>query len=783
MPIRKVVSLLLLLAALPLAQAQLASAKNSVAPKLSGVDAVNVFTGTSNSRWMQFPGATVPMGLVKMSPDNQGNVWDGGYEYTIASISGFSFLHSFSLSSMSVMPMVGPIENEPGQTKLFPGPSDGPFGSMWTSGYRSRILKETESGKPGYYAVDLVDAKTRVELTATTRTGWMRFHFPTGEQTHLLFDFANPVEEKAELIGFTVKRINATEIEGSITQSNTYAGEFTVYFVCQFSQGFTAMNSWQTYEYKGGDTGYGVDWRKPRTIAKNVSEIDSKLPGGVWLDFATSASVPVVARTGISLTGVAQARENLRTEAAPHGFDFDSVARAARASWKTLLGRVDVEGGSPDDRVKLYTNLYRAYSAKAILDDVDGSYRDACGEVKKIAPPADHVYSSDSLWGTQWTLGPLWSLLAPEVMSSFDNSLLLEAARNGWLPQAPVALRYSPVMAAQHEVSLVVGALQKGLPGIDREAAYTAIRKVLTTPGEPYTCGGKYPQGMAGDRHLAAYMSHGYVPEETGPTSSTFEYAYDDSCAATLAASLDKTDDAAMFAKRSANWRNSISPATGYAQRRHADGSWLEPNDIHHFGTGGGWNGQGFMEGTPWIYTWFVPQDVKGLVDLVGKERFSQRLQEGFEEQYVDLTNEPNLQSPWLFNYAGKPALTQKYARFAFSDVFDTSPLNGWPGEEDEGQMGAYVVLAGIGLFDMEGGCTAEPSYQISGPAFSRVVLHLRGGDFEIIAHNNSAANLYIQSARLNGVALKEPSLKHSQLTAGGRLELEMGPQPSHLWE
>jgi predicted alpha-1,2-mannosidase len=654
---------------------------------------------------------------------------------------------------------------------------------MWTAGYRSRIRKDTEIGKPGYYAVDLVDAKTRVELTTTARTGWMRFHFPAGNQTHLLIDFAAPVEEKVELIGFTVKRVSATEIEGSLTESNGYAGEFTVYFVTQFSQAFSGMNSWQTGEYTGADTNYGIEWRKPHTIRSNATAVESKGPGGIWLDFAALPATPVVARTGISLTSLPQARENLQSESAPYGFDFDAVAQAANASWDRLLNRVDIEGGSEDDRVKFYTNLYRVYSAKAILDDVDGSYRDACGEVKKIVPPADHVYSSDALWGTQWTLGPVWSLLAPEVLTSFDNALLFEASRDGWLPEAPVALRYSPVMAGQHEIALLVGALRKGLPGIDRQAAYQAVRHVLTTPGEAYTCGGSYPQGVAGDRHLAAYMNLGYVPEETGPASSTFEYAYDDSCAATLAASLGKQEDAAMFSRRSENWRNSLSPETAYAQRRHADGSWVEPNDIHRFGTAGGWNGPGFVEGTPWIYSWFVPQNVPGLVETVGKDRFNQRLQEGFEKQYVDLTNEPNLQAPWLFNYSAKASLSQRYARHVFSDVFDTSPLNGWPGEEDEGQMGAYVVLAGIGLFDMEGGCTAEPSYQVSGPAFSRVVLHFPGGDFEIVAHNNSPVNLYIQTAFLNGMPLKEPRLKHSQLAKGGTLILEMGPKPSGLWE
>lgn len=731
---------------------------------------------------MQFPGATLPMGLVKFSPDNQSNVWDGGYEYTIASIAGFSFLHSMGLSSMTVMPVVGPLENEPGQPKLFAGPADGPFGQMWTSGYRSRIDKQTESGRPGYYAVDLIDAHTRAEVTATMRTGWMRLHFPSGQNAgdaHLVFDFAAPAEEQSDPpVAVEVRRVSAHEIEGSMTQHNQYAGAFTVYFVAQFSSDFSSMGSWTNGIYQGGQHNYGTEWRIPRATQRDVSAYKSESPGGVWLDFPHDPHHPLIMRTGISLVGINEARANLTTEAAPYGFDFDAVAAAAEASWNKLLKRVEVQGGSADDQVKLYTNLYRAYSAKAVLDDDAGTYRDACGEVQKLAAPADHMYSSDALWGAQWTIGPLWALLTPELTRSYINFMTLEAGRDGWLPYAPVNMRYAPIMAAQHEIAYITAAQQKGLGGFDPDAAYAAVRKVLTTPGEPYTCHGSYPQGFAGDRHLAAYMQHGYVPEETGPASSTFEYAYDDACAAVLARSLHKDADVEVFARRSANWRNAISPDTNYPERRRADGTWLPNPDTHHFGTTGGWNGPGFVEGSSWLYTWFVPHDVPGLVSRLGRETFNARLEEGFQKNYVDLTNEPNLQAPWLFNYSGKPWLTQRYARDVFSRVFDTSPLNGWPGEEDEGQMGAYVVEAGLGLFDMEGGCTDAPTYQISGPAFSRAVLHLEGGNFEIIAHNNSATNIYIQSASLNGMPLAALRITHAQVAQGGRLILQMGPKP-----
>ncbi len=277
------------------------------------VDAVNVFTGTSNSRWMLFPGATVPMGLVKLSPDNQGNVWNGGYEYTVASISGFSFLHSFGLSSMSVMPFVGALENEPGQWKLFPGPSDGPFAGMWTSGYRSRIRKDTETGKPGYYAVDLVDTQTRVELTSTVHTGWMRFHFPSGKQARLIFDFAPPGEEQTVLESFEVKQTGPSEIEGSLTQSNQYAGRFTVFFVAQLSTPIVKLNGWRNQKYQGTDTNYGIDWRIAKQVETGVSTFASTQAGGVWMDLSTAMTEPVTMRTGISLVGIAQARKISRS--------------------------------------------------------------------------------------------------------------------------------------------------------------------------------------------------------------------------------------------------------------------------------------------------------------------------------------------------------------------------------------------------------------------------------------------------------------------------------------
>jgi putative alpha-1,2-mannosidase len=360
------------------------------------------------------------------------------------------------------MPVIGNLgSDEVGQVKLFPGQADTPFGGMWTAGYHSRIRKDTEAGRPGYYAVDLVDAKTRVELTATAHTGWMRFRLPQESATHLVFNFAAPAEEKGHLFHFEVRQVGAQEIEGSLTQDSQYAGQYTVYFVAQFSEPMQQMNAWEEGTYSGSESNYGVDWRIPRKLQNKIKEFSSSQAGGVWLDFDGAGQHILTMRTGISLVGIEQARKNLTVESAPHGFSFDSVASAAAETWNGLLSRIEVEGGSEDDRTLLYTNLYRAYSSKSMVDDVDGSYRDACGEVNHVTKPGDHAYSSDSLWGTQWELSPLWTLISPEVTSSFIRFMIAEAGHNGWLPQAPTNLRYSPVMVAQHEIAMITGAWQK----------------------------------------------------------------------------------------------------------------------------------------------------------------------------------------------------------------------------------------------------------------------------------------------------------------------------------
>jgi predicted alpha-1,2-mannosidase len=747
------------------------------------VDQVNVFTGTSNSRWMLFPGATVPFGLVKLSPDNQANVWNGGYEYTVASVSGFSHLHAYCLSGVSLMPVTGPMEYMPGVFRVYPGSPDGPFGTMWTSGYRSRIRKDTERGSPGYYACDLVDYATHVELTATARTGAMRIAYPRHTPAHLLLDFAAPTEEKCRILEAQVRLTAPNEVTGHVRQSNNYTGEYTVNFVIRASHPLASLDGWQRGHYAGTETGYGTDWRTPVEYHRDLKEFAGHDECGIALNFGDDVAEPIVVQTGISLVSEAGARANLDAETKSYGTNFDAIVASSRAAWAQQLSPVEVTGGPPGTREMFYTCLYRAYSAKSRLNDVDGAFVDAFQHAHPGGPTAPPVYSSDAVWGCQWTLFPLWTLLSPEVARSWIDFYVGCADRGGWIPQAPVLGAYSPVMVAQHQQSLIVSAYQKGIRGWDAERAWRAMKHDLTTPGTPMPNG-----GYAGDRQLAPYLKYGFVPDETGPTSNTFEYAYDDWVAAQFARALGHDDDYHTFLERSKNWRHSLDPQTKFARRRHADGSWAEPFDPHQFGTEGGWNGPGFVEGTPWLYTWYVPHDPAALVAWMGPAEFNRRLEDGFAKAYVDIGNETNLQAPFLFNYSGEPWRTQQHVREALATAFDTSPLGGWlKGEEDEGQISALFVLWAMGLFEMDGGCGLRPYYDLSTPLFDRIVLHLDrptygGRTFTIEAAPQSPENVYIQSAKLNGKPLTRAWISHDEIVAGGKLEFTLGPKPNPAW-
>lgn len=727
------------------------------------VDYVDGLIGTSTSRWMLFPGASMPFGMVKLSPDNQKQGWKAGYEYTIENIAGFSHIHSWTMGGLLVQPATGPL-------RTVPGPETDP-----DAGYRSRFRHETETAQPGYYAVTLDDYRIRAELTATPRAGFQRYTFTAAKEARILFDLLTPTEYGYDVLEAKIRKVDDRGIEGWSRQRGGRGArwnEYTVHFVARLSKPFTSMGGWVGEQ-----------------VLRDAAEITGAGDVGCFLEFATKEGEPVLLQTGISLVSVDQARLNLATETAPFGWDFDACRAHARKTWNTLLGAVEVEGGTERDKVKFYTNLYRSYCARTIWSDVNGKYVDMYEKVRTLPDPASPIIGCDAFWNTFWNLNQLWILLHPEIAEQWVRSLLEIYDKGGWLPKGPTGIEYSSIMVASHEIALITAAYQAGLRGFDAEKAYRAMKEIQTVPGRPHPGG-----GYVGNRNLEAYMKLGYVPDEDGPVSNTLEYAYDDWCVAQMAKALGKDEDHRYFLERSLNYRNVFDPLVGYVRRRRADGRW-----VRGFSP---FDGHGFVEGNAWQYTFFAPHDVGGLMDLLDRHAFNTRLDAGFTRSRknrfnatgdrmadypINHGNQPNMQAAWLFDYTGRPWLTQKWTRAILDAYYGAGPLDGWPGDEDQGQMGAWFVMSAMGLFQMDGGCAVRPVYEVSSPLFDRVLIHLdpryyQGGTFVIEARNRSEKNLFIQSATLDGKPLERPWFYAEELWDGGSLVLDMGPEPNEAW-
>ena len=731
--------------------------------KKQPVDWVDPILGTASSRWMLYPGPSMPFSMVKLSPDNQKQSWKAGYEYTIENIAGFSHIHSWTMAGLLTMPITGKLQT-------VPGPENDP-----DKGYRSRFSHDTEVASPGYYAVTLEDYGIRAELTSTTRAGFQQYTFPKADEAYILFDLKFPTEYGFEVLDACINKVSNTEITGySKQQAGSYAkwNDYTVYFVVKFSKPFNSFGGW---------TG--------ETVHHAANKVAGKGNIGAFVSYSTSRGEVIKIKTGISLVSIDQARLNLETEMSRFGWDFDAVKNYARSTWNDLLSKIEVEGGTETDKIKFYTNLYRSYCARTILSDVNGKYVDMYEKVQQLEDPDSPVYGCDAFWNTFWNLNQLWTLVTPDIANKWVKSLLEIYDRGGWLAKGPTGIEYSSIMVASHEIALIVSAYQKGIRNFDVEKAYKAMKHIQTTPGQSHEGG-----GYVGNRQLKSYMELGYVPVENGPVSNTLEYAYDDWCVAQMAKALGKKDDYEYFTNRANNYRHVFDPSVGYMRQKHRDGSWVK--DFSPY------SGKGFVEGNSWQYTWFVPHDVKGLIDLIGREEFNRRLEEGFEksrksnfnathDRFADYPinhgNQPNMQAAYLFNFSGTPWLTQKWAREIMEHYYGTGPINGYPGDEDQGQMGAWYVMSAMGLFEMDGGAAAEPTYEICSPIFDKVTIYLddkyyKGGKFVIEAKNNSNKNKYIQSVTLDGKPLNKPWFYHRELMDGGKLVLQMVPKPNKQW-
>jgi predicted alpha-1,2-mannosidase len=756
-------------------------------------DYVDVFMGTAHSRWMIAPGPWMPFGMVKIAPDNQVESWCAGYDYTHEYIDCFSHIHEWTMAGLGMMPTVGPLRTHPGL--------DG-------TGYSSRFDKSTEHGGIGFYEVVLSDSGIKVELTATTRASLQRYTFPADGQARVLIPFLLPNEYQMHVLSAKVRRTGPDEIEGSVQTDvpGPYGCDqnYTLHFVSEFSRPFDELGGWQNLaggqvtirrgnlrpagELKGWDGG---------EIHSNVQELAMSGDCGAFVNFKTSDGEKIEVRTGISLVSVDNARQNLRKElSGPFGWDFAAVVQNQRKAWNELFDRVEIDSPDAREKTRFYSNAYRAFSGRNIWSDVNGQWVDPFGRTQKLKNPKNVMLGSDALWTTFWNLNPLMNLMAPDWSAAWTKSELQLYEKCGWLAKGPAGLKYISVMVAEHEIPLMVAAYQAGISGLDPEKILAAAVKMQTSMPVSTQGGGK-----AGNENLAGYLKYGYVPVDgplKGHPSNTFEYAYDDWTVAQLALGLGHQELAMKFLERSQNWHNSFDPETGFARPRLSDGEWRTPFQPMSEPSGP----TDFTEANAWQYSWFVPQDVPGLIGAMGHDRFVDRLNGAFEsmarsrfnatsginqDYQINQGNETCMHVPWLFNWAGEPWLTEKWTHDTLEAYYGYSPADAYLGDEDQGQMASWFLLCAMGLYQTDGGCRTDPIYEIASPLYPRIVVHLSkkyygGKTFTIEAHNVSPDNIYIQSATFNGKPLNQWWIRQKEVIAGGNLVLNLGPKPNKDW-
>jgi predicted alpha-1,2-mannosidase len=743
--------------------------ERSSQPLQTPADYVDTRIGTAHSRWMIAPGPWMPFSMVKLSPDNQNMGWQAGYQPTFETVGTFSHIHEWTMAGLGMMPTNGKLQIKEGD-QFDPD-----------SGYRSRIDKSTEEAPLGYYKVYMSDTDIWAEVTATTRAGFQRYTFPENKDGRVMIDLHVQAEYDYKLLDVEISKVSDYRIEGKSHQispnvwSNDADQEYIVHFIIEFDQPIKKIGGWLNDDLVNSD----------RIAGKDLKD------AGVFVEFDTKKSQVVQARSGISLVSIENAAENLKTEISePFGWSYDAVVQNQKDVWNEYLGRLDISSDDRFEKIRFYSNFYRTFSRNT-WSDVNGQWIAADGSLQQFSDPNHLALGADAFWNTFWNLNQLWNLVSPEWSSKWVNSQLAMYDVNGWLAKGPAGMKYIPVMVAEHEIPLIVSAYQMGVRDFDAEKAFEAAKKMQTTPAEAVA------GGFAGNRDLIPYLKYKYVPSDLGRFSNTLEYSYDDWTVAQFAKSLGKKAEYKIFSERGTWWQNAFNFETGFAQMRDSSGEFEEPFDPFQSG-----KNHHYVEGNAWQLSFFVPQNVPELARMIGKEKFVERLNWGFEasepwrynapnDQYWDYPvvqgNQQSMHFAFLFNWVDHPWLTQRWSRSILDRYYGVGLANAYLGDEDQGQMSAWFIMASIGLFQMDGGAGANPVYEIASPLYEKIVIDLgekygRGKEFIIQANNASRKNKYVQSAILNGRMLNCFKFPANELLKGGSLILEMGDQPNKSW-
>lgn len=624
----------------------------------------------------------------------------------------------------------------------------------------TRFSHADEVATPAYYAVSLPDEGIRAELTARSRSAIFRFTYRQAGKAYLVVTPNSDEGQGFVCIDTVNNRIYGYNPVHRIYQGWGQPAGFSGHFVVEFQKKIS---------------GYGIF--SADSLFEAVSQQTGRPAIGAYVAFDVTAGEEVLVKAASSFVDADGAQRNLLSEI-PH-WDFEQTRHELTDIWERRFSLIQVESDDREALSKFYGAFYRASFLPRTYNDVDGRYPAfATGKPVMQLAEGQTYYDDYSLWDTYRALHPLVNLITPQRGGEMMQSLVRKYEQGGWMPIFPCWNSYTSAMIGDHGTAALADAWIKGIANFDIEKAYEGMRK--NAFDRPTTLE-EYRNGM-GRRALNSYVKYGYIPlEDSVPdafhtceqVSRTLEYAYDDFALAQVAAALGKTDDCRALMERARNYRNVIDSRTGYAQGRHADGTFLNDDNAFRFT-------RFITEGAPCHYTWYVPQDPYGLMALMGgREVYAAKLDSMFTEGRYWHGNEPCHQVAFMFNYAGQPWKTQQAVRHILDTEYHNTP-GGLAGNDDAGQMSAWYVFAAMGFYPV---CPGTPYYMLASPSFPVVTLYPEGGrPFTVKAKGASARNIYIQRATLNGRPYTRNYLNHADIVQGGVLELEMGPEPNHEW-
>ncbi len=720
---------------------------------------VQPFIGTGGYFWVcanNFPGASAPFGVMRLSPDTESSV----FRKKALNTSGYYFLDN-RIMGFSHTRLSGTGATDGGQFRVIPSTSKNAW-KAYQEGKYAAYQHKNERAFPGYYAVQLKDPNVLAELTTTLRTGIHRYQFYGSKQPHILLDVCSILGDKKVEDGQVTIFPEKAELQGEVKAFGTFSGRYgglKVYFFARFDLPFSNFTIWN------GTT----------PIPDKSVGIGNKL----GIDFTFDSTNPLIGlRLGISHVSIENARLNLETETS--GKNFETLVEEAKTKWEEKLSLLQPEFTSEKEKTIFYTALYRSFQMPTLFQDVNSEY---LGFDKKVHEADGFNYYTDlSLWDTFRTLHSLYIMIAPKEQRDMLVSLVKMKEQGGWLPRWPSGGGYTGSMLGSPADMVISESWQKGIRDFDVKSAYEGMKFLALNP----TPKGSHFGGRIG---IAEYNQYGYCPTDLmdKAVSRTLEYAWADHAIAILADSLGYKEDAKLFYEHSGYYKNLWNPATKYFQSRNSNGQFsalFNPLKLSYFDTEGKFT-KDYVEGSALQWRFAVPYDQQGLLALFGgKESFVNELNVFFEKSDPTMSswnpgsyywhgNEPDIHSAFLFNEAGRPDLTQKWSRWILENKYAINS-EGVDGNDDGATLSSWYLFASLGLYPIAG----SDYYELGSPLYKNAYINLGNKTLQVTCENFSLQNRYVSKIWLNGKQIKGFRIKHNEISGGGILLFEMSYLP-----